>query len=60
MERLEAEIYLRDQRIDQLESEVRACRESLQKRDEQLDDIERHSRAANLVLHCQRFVNNQT
>ena len=55
MDRLEAEIFMRDQRIDQLESELRACHESMERHEEQLDDIERHSRAVNLVLSCQRF-----
>ena len=55
MDRLEAEIFMRDQRIDQLESKLRACYEAMERHEEQLDDIERHSRAVNLVLSCQRF-----
>lgn len=55
MDRLEGEIFARDQRIDQLESQLRACHDSLERHEELLDDIERHSRASNLVLSSQRF-----
>ena len=55
MEKLEAEIFIRDQRIDLLESELRACHETIDRHEEQLDEIERRSRAVNLVLTCQRF-----
>ena len=55
MEKLEAEIFIRDQRIDLLESELRACHETIGRHEEQLDEIERRSRAVNLVLTCQRF-----
>ena len=55
MDRLEGAIFVRDQRIDQLESQLRACHDSLEKHEELLDEMERRSRAANLVLSSQRF-----
>ena len=39
--------FVRDQNIDKLESELRACQESMERYEEHLDDIERHSRAVN-------------
>ena len=55
MDRLEGAIFVRDQRIDQLELQLRACHDSLEKHEELLDEMERRSRAANLVLSSQRF-----
>ena len=55
IDKLEEAIFERDLRIDQLETELIKCQETIQKCDEQLEEMERHSRAANLVLTSQSF-----
>ena len=55
IDKLEGAIFERDLKIDQLETDLIKCQETIQKCDEQLEEMERHSRATNLVLTSQSF-----
>ena len=55
IEKLEGDIFDRDRKIDKLETELRGCQDSIQKCQDQLDEMERHSRSVNLVLSSQMF-----
>ena len=52
---LESEIFKRDQQIDGIEKELRVCRALAARNEERLNEAERYSRSANLVLTYGRF-----
>ena len=52
---LESEIFKRDQQIDGLERELRICRALAARNEEWLNQAERYSRSASLVLTCGRL-----
>lgn len=55
LDKLEGAIFERDERIDGLERDLQACQKQIAGFEDQLEELERHSRSANLVLRSMEF-----
>ena len=55
IEQLEGDVFDRDQKIEQLEIKVKTLTLQTEENDNRSEELERHSRSANLVLTCERF-----
>ena len=54
-DRLENQIFDRDQVINELQEREEAGRRQIQELEERVDELERHSRASNLIFRSERF-----
>ena len=55
IEKLESELYSRDQLVDDLQKKVEFCLQHAQDMEDQVGDLERNSRSKNLIIHSGRF-----
>ena len=55
MDKLEGQLFERDQHIDDLTNRCCAFEEKVKELEGQVEEMERHSRSANLVLWCEQF-----
>ena len=55
IEKLESDLFSRDQLVDELQKKVEFCLHHAQDVEDQIEDLERNSRSKNLIIHNGRF-----
>ena len=55
IDKLEGQIFERDKLIDELQETLRGCEEHITRLEDQVEDLERHSRSRNLIFSSGQF-----